>query len=46
MTVLAVGLLKVAVMVHITCGNTFAWWNRKVIEPLALHVSGAGAEDI
>lgn len=31
---------------YFTCGNTFARWNRKVIEPLALHVTGACAEDI
>lgn len=29
-----------------TCGDTSAWWDRKVIEPLALHVTWACAEDI
>lgn len=31
---------------YITCGNTFARWNGKVVEPLALHLTRAGAEDI
>lgn len=31
---------------YFTCRNAFARWNREVIEPLALHVTGACAKDI
>lgn len=35
-----------ALTVAFTCGDALAWWNRKVIETLALHVTGTCAHDI